>query len=113
MAIPSANRLKKEDFDLVFKKGKTVSGSFLFLKYATNEGQVTKMSIVVPAKVSKKASQRNRIKRIVSESLKPMLGQLDNGLMMVIVVTHLPENNISKLLRNDCEAVIKKSNILK
>jgi len=115
LAIPTVNRLtRREDFEEVFKKGKTVSGSFLFLKRLI-DGRKTKprISVVVPLKTAKMASRRNKARRIVSEVINSLLDKIDSKLTAVIVVTKMPENNINKLLRDDCLSVIKKSNILK
>ena len=55
MALNKKNRLKKKrDFEDVFKKGKAVKGSFLFIKYKKNELGVPRFGFVVSAKVARK-----------------------------------------------------------
>ncbi|MEK7121524.1 MAG: ribonuclease P protein component [Patescibacteria group bacterium] len=74
MALNKKNRLKKKlDFEEVFKKGKAVKGSFLFIKYIKNDLGVSRFGFVVSVKVAGKAVERNRIRRILSEVARPML----------------------------------------
>jgi len=76
MALNKKNRLKKkQDFEAVFKKSRAVNGSFLFVKYKKNELDTPRFGFVVSAKVAKKAVERNRIRRILSETIR---GRVDN-----------------------------------
>lgn len=69
MALNKKNRLKKKlDFEDVFKKGKAVNGSFLFIKYKDNKLGIPRFGFVVSAKIAGKAVERNKIRRIISES---------------------------------------------
>lgn len=71
MALNKKNRLKnKRDFEDVFKKGRAVKGSFLFIKYKKNESGVSRFGFVVSAKIAKKAVERNKIRRILSEGVR-------------------------------------------
>lgn len=86
MALNKKNRLKKKrDFEEVFKKGKAVNGSFLFIKYRKNELGIPRFAFVVSAKVSKKAVERNKIRRIISESARTVIKNLDNYDVIVVV----------------------------
>ena len=68
MALPRKNRIVKEkDFDLVFNKGKTVKGSFLFIKSKNNGLDTPRFGFAIPKKTIPNASGRNRIKRVLSE----------------------------------------------
>ncbi len=74
MALNKKNRLKKKlDFEDVFKKGKAVKGSFLFIKYRKNELNLPRFGFVVSAKVAGKAVERNKIRRILSEAVRSKL----------------------------------------
>ncbi len=75
MALNKKNRLKKKrDFENVFKKGRAVNGSFLFIKYRKNGLDTSRFGFIVSVKVSKKAVERNRIRRILSEAVR---GRID------------------------------------
>jgi ribonuclease P protein component len=76
--LPKKNRANKKEFDLIFKNGKFVSSPNLTLKYIKNIENVGflsyKFAFVVSKTVSKKAVERNRLKRkgfsLLSDILK-------------------------------------------
>ena len=71
------NRLKKKrDFEDVFKKGRAVKGSFLFIKYRNNKLGVSRFGFVVSAKVARKAVERNKIRRVLSEAVRGVIDGL-------------------------------------
>ncbi len=77
MALNKKNRLKKKrDFEGVFKKGKAVKGSFLFIKYTKNELGVPRLGFVVSAKIAGKAVERNKIRRILSEAVRTRINSM-------------------------------------
>ena len=78
--LPKQNRLKKKEVESVFKKGRTYQGDFLILKFCeTGAKEFSRFAAVVPMKVSKKAVERNRIKRLVRENLRKRLPQIKPG----------------------------------
>jgi len=58
---------KKKETENVFKKGKSSFDKFLGIKVLKTENKTTRFVIVVSTKVSKKAVERNKIKRQLSE----------------------------------------------
>ena len=68
MALPRKYRLsKKKDIDYVFKKGRTVRDSSLFIKFIDNRIGYPRFVFIVPSKCVSLAVDRNKIKRIFSE----------------------------------------------
>ena len=97
MALPTKNRIKsKKDLDQLFKKGTTVKGAFLFIKYIKNNLQIPRFTIIVPARLYKKSSSRNRIKRIINEQLKLVLNNMENGYDILISVKNRTEEDCFK-----------------
>ena len=69
--LKKENRLtKKNDFERVYKKGRGLKADSLFLKILENDKNFVRIGIVVSKKVSKKAVQRNKIKRRIREVLR-------------------------------------------
>ncbi|HAM88065.1 MAG: Ribonuclease P protein component [Candidatus Falkowbacteria bacterium GW2011_GWC2_38_22] len=69
--LPKKNRLtKKNDFDRVFKKGISVFDYILGIKILKNNLPDSRFGIIVSNKISKKANERNKIKRQIRECLK-------------------------------------------
>lgn len=74
MALPKKNRITvKDDFNRLFKEGKTVQNSFFFIRYLVNGQGFARWGIAVPVKVSKRSVDRNRVKRMISEILRLFL----------------------------------------
>lgn len=61
---------KKEDFDLVFKKGAVLRSEFFTIRMLKNSLNKRRFAILVSKKISKKAMERNKIKRILREAIK-------------------------------------------
>lgn len=65
------NRLtKKKDFDYIYKTGKSGFSAIMGLKSSKNNIEECRFGIVVSTKVSKKAIERNKIKRQIREIIK-------------------------------------------
>jgi len=87
VALPVSHRLQKElDFKNTLKTGRTVRGDFLFLKFLPKTG-ISRFGISVTMKVSKKATVRNRIRRILSEIIRinvlPKVGGYDTVVVVI------------------------------
>ncbi len=89
------NRLtKKEDIDKVFKKGKGKYGKYLGIKVLKNNLSTTRCGVLVGLKVSKKAVERNKIKRQIREILKTIVFEKKEGKDVLVLV--LPEATKAK-----------------
>ena len=108
--LPKENRLKKRSaFAATYKTGKTFhkDGITMFLGKEKNNDFPTKFGFVVSKKIHKRAVKRNRIKRLMRESVRLILKEeeLPNKYMSVIFVAS------SKLLEmnfKEIDSVIKK-----
>ncbi|MFO7806866.1 MAG: ribonuclease P protein component [Candidatus Moraniibacteriota bacterium] len=82
--LPLEFRLKsKKDIERVFKNGKTVKSSFLFLKFCENNLDHSRIAFSVGLRYSKKAVKRNRAKRILREAAKTFLQEVKPGFDLV------------------------------
>ena len=71
MALPTKNRLKsKTDFNDVFKKGHAVKGSFLLVKYKKHSNLFPRFGFIIPARVVKRAVDRNKVKRFLTQQVQ-------------------------------------------
>ena len=97
MPLSRKNRLKeKKDFDRVFKNGKTIKGRFLLVKYTNMIAKTPKFGFVVSAKIAKRAVDRNRVKRLLSNNVQKNLGRMTKD--AVILVLRLPSKESEKTL---------------
>ncbi len=67
--LPKSYRLKKKEVERVYKKGKVVPAGLILGRFINNRAGHARFAIVIPKKISKKAADRNRLKRIIYENL--------------------------------------------
>lgn len=117
--LPKKNRLIKEkDFKKIHQKGK---GFFsekqnIAIRFIENGAPETRIGFSIGKVFSKKATQRNRIKRMLRESFQAYLKNIKPGFDMVVFYKKTGQNNkpaeFKELLRQT-EEVLKKNNLLK
>ncbi len=79
-------RLSKEkDFEKVFKRGRANYTGQIGVKTIANQFRHNRFGIIVSAKVSKKATERNRIKRRIRQALRQLDKKLIGGYDVVII----------------------------
>ncbi len=72
--LPKKNRLTKKEGEFIFRKGKSYKEGFLLLKIIKKKEKTPPaFAVIVPNKISKKAVERNRIKRKIREALRKNL----------------------------------------
>jgi ribonuclease P protein component len=112
--LPKVNRLSKNiEFDKVKSKGSKVTGkSLMVLVVDRKDADPARFGIVVSKNVSKKAVYRNRVKRLIRESLKSVLIKVKVGCNIVIIA----RSNIVGLgfseVNNDLEHVFRKARLI-
>ena len=118
--MPSIYRLKHwREFRAVYRQGIRQYGSCLILRAlyipqaAMQSHQApTKIGISISTKVSKKAVQRNLIKRRIRGAFQELLPKINDGWHIVIVVkAQAIECKYADFLR-ELEQLLKKSNII-
>ena len=93
MGLPSKHRLKRRsDFQKIYKKGIRRSSRYFILRaFPTSTNSAiktidTKIGISISRKVSKKAVERNRIKRQIRAVFRSLLPRISSPWLIVIVV---------------------------
>ena len=105
--LAKENRIrKKNDFEEIFKQGRGVKKNSLYFKIKENDLKISRFGFIVGKNFSKKAVQRNRIKRRLREVVKNFLPQIKKGFDVVVVVLPGEENDFEKL-KNTVEKVLK------
>jgi len=84
--LTKKNRLaKKKDFERVYRRGKSFFSREMGIKAIKNNLDVSRFGFVASLKVSKKAVERNRIKRRLREIVRKALPRLESGFDCVIL----------------------------
>lgn len=76
---------KQKDFDNIFSKGAYFSEKFLALKVVENELEISRFGFIVSNKISKKAVERNRIKRLLRESVRLRWDKISPGFDAIFI----------------------------
>jgi ribonuclease P protein component len=91
--LPKENRIKKKkDFEAIYKKGKSFKNSFFILKVLNNNLKISRFAFVISQKVSKKAVERNKIRRIMSSFLEVNFKNIKIGFDFVFIVLPNAQN---------------------
>lgn len=85
--ISKAERIaKKNDFDLIFKKGLKIKEGLILLRVLPNKLNFSRFAVIVSLKVSKKAVLRNKIRRKIFNLLRQNADKVVKGLDIVFIV---------------------------
>lgn len=76
---------KKEEVNLVFKTGESVSLPEIALRFLPNNLEFARVAVLVGVKLSKKAVVRNRIKRRLREVARLNFSKIPAGLDLLII----------------------------
>lgn len=80
------NRLNKQrDFDRLFKEGRSSFDKTLGVKAASNQLDRNRFGVIVSNKVSKKAVERNKIKRRIREIIKQHATEIKEGVDLAVI----------------------------
>lgn len=83
--LPGPNRLtKSKDIERVVKTGRSFATPILSIKAAPGGDAATRVAVVAGLSAHKRATRRNRAKRLVREALRKNLGLVRPGFDIVI-----------------------------
>jgi ribonuclease P protein component len=108
VALNRAFRLRKSgEFQRVRQQGRSISSRLLILAWASNDVAAPRIGFVISKRISRHAVDRNRLKRLLSEAVRPLLPGLAPGWDLVFSARrdlltadlHLLEQDIPALLR--------------
>ncbi len=113
--LPKKHKLKSNSkITQVFKNGKTVKSSFLFLRYRANQSKKTKAAFSIGLKYSKKAVARNKAKRILREAMHQFTEQVSAGYDLVFYFDKNFKDEFSlKIAEENMKACLSQAKLLK
>lgn len=108
------NRIvKQKDFEKVFKQGRSYYTKSLGAKTLVSQSEFNRFGIVISTKVSKKAVERNRLKRQIRQVLRELNKELESGFDLVIMVLPGFINQDYRTVKGEIERVFRKLRLLK
>lgn len=112
--LQKKNRLKKQkDFDLVFQKGHSFFSKEFRLRVVQRENLESRFAFVVSSKTLKRAVDRNRIRRQLSEIIRLSLANIKGGYDVVFFINKEAHEKPYEELQNVVFELFKKSHLLK
>jgi len=106
-------KLKKEnDFKKVFKNGKYYQQEFIRIKILKNDLEIDRFGFPIGLRISKKAVQRNKIKRRLEEIIRLKLNQMKSGFDIIILVNPEIIEKSYQEIEKALISLFKKANIL-
>jgi ribonuclease P protein component len=106
MLVKRLRLVKEKDFKKIFKLGKSFYTKIFRTKVLANELDFNRYGIVISTKVSKKATERNKLKRQIRAVIKEFDKKLITGFDLVIVVSPLALNQEYKFIKSELERML-------
>lgn len=112
--LPKINRLvKKEDFEQVKEKGKRLQGGFFGVLAFETKNNFSRFGFIFSTKLTKKATQRNRAKRIFREGVQKILPKIQPGYDIIFLGKRESLNKSFFEVSQEVERIMKKADLLK
>jgi ribonuclease P protein component len=117
--LPAKNRLNKGLFINIYRQGKRGYGTNLNLVYAVNKYDFSRFGFVVSKKNAKKAVERNKIKRIMRETVRQELksGFIASGYDIIINFvgkkSRLSDKEMSIIIKREIELLFSRASLAK
>ncbi len=102
---------KQKDFDRVYKSGKQCAAPHLILKGVRNDADFSRFAIIISKKIAKKAVDRNRVKRQISEIIRQRLAKIKTGFDLVIIVKKDVLDQSSDVLAKELDGLLGKAGL--
>lgn len=100
---------KQKDFDVLFRKAKSFQGKELVLRVREfGEGE-TRAGVIVSKKSAKKATTRNRLKRLIRETLAVFIPLFPKGTDVVVIARPGAEKADEKQILSSLRALLEKA----
>ena len=105
--------VKQKDFERVFKQGRSYYTKSLGVKILANQLKFNRFGIVISSKVSKKATERNRLKRQIRQAARELDKKLKPGFDLVIMALPGFLDQEYKIVAGELERIFTKLKIFK
>ncbi|HEU5375373.1 MAG TPA: ribonuclease P protein component [Ktedonobacteraceae bacterium] len=113
MALKRALRLRKSsEFQRVRQQGRNITSPLLALAWMPNDVGQLRIGFVVSKRISKRAVDRNYLKRLLAEAIRPSLGELSAGWDLVFSARKDTLTADLRTLEQDMPALLRRARLL-
>ena len=112
MALKPAARLRKNgDFHRVRQQGRSISSRLLILAWSPNETGQARIGFVVSKRISKLATERNHLKRLLSEAVREYIPEILPGMDIVISARNAASAATLQTLTGDIRILLQRAKL--
>lgn len=104
---------KQKDFDRIFSEGSFFSEGFLSIKVVKNNYKHPRFAFVVSNKISKKACERNYIRRMLRECVRLRIDSIIPSIDIVFIVRSNVSDRDFLAVDKVVDRLLKKSGLIK
>lgn len=104
--------IKKKDFEKTFKQGRFLKNNFFNIRIIENNLEISRFGFVVSLKVSKKATERNKTRRRLQESIGLKIEQIKSGFDIVIMAKPEIKSKSWAEIDNQLETILKQGGLM-
>lgn len=98
--------ITKKEFSIIFKKGKNINSTNLYIKFFPNHKDHSQFSVVISKKVEKIAVKRNRLRRIARSEIYSKLQDISKGYYFIVYIKNIiSEKEFKKELINTIKRI--------
>jgi ribonuclease P protein component len=113
VALKRALRLRKSsEFQRVRQQGRRTTSRLLTLAWMPNDVARLRIGFVVSKRISKRAVDRNHLKRLLGEAIRPSLAELTPGWDIVLSAKQDMLNADLRTLEQDIPALLRRARLL-
>ncbi|MBU1024055.1 ribonuclease P protein component [bacterium] len=94
------------------RNGRRYGSDFFQLRILANFLELNRLGIVIPMKAVRKAVERNRIRRMVKESLRTLPVELKMGFDIVIMVRSKPDVDKMQFVQDSIVKLLKSAELI-
>ncbi|HQL11493.1 MAG TPA: ribonuclease P protein component [bacterium] len=106
-------RVKKiKEFKEIIKNGNYTGANEFYIKFIPNNLNYSKVSVVVPSKIEKRAVKRNRIKRQMSEIIRLIYKNIKPGFNIVFFCKSPILKMPYELMKQKIDKILSDANLL-
>ncbi len=112
--LPKPHRLKKKnDFESLLKRGKSQNGELMAIKFIGNSQQNSRFGFLIAKRNFKKATLRNKIRRMLREQLRQRLALIKPGNDIMVIAKSGIEKQKSAEVGRQIEIILARADLLK
>lgn len=102
------NRLPSSEIRSVMRRGKRVSNASTLCVFLPNQENRPRFAFIVSTSIDKRATVRNRIKRLMREAVRALLPKLKGGWDVILQARSTNEGE----MRRSIEELLRRANLL-